>query len=172
MFSRVSLGTSMQSVVVPNIINGFGSGFIFVPLTTLTMGLLHREEMGNGAGIYNLMRNIGGSVGIAGLVAILVRGSQAHQQYLGAHLTAGSPTALSALAGLAAHYHSWGSDTIDAHRMAMGSIYGSMQRQAAVLSYADNFRLMGYLSLACIPLLFLMVKPKHGKEERVEFAGE
>jgi DHA2 family multidrug resistance protein len=172
MLSHVSLGTSMQSVVIPNFINGFGSGFIFVPLTTLTMGMLHKQEMGNGAGVYNLMRNIGGSVGIAALVAFLVRGSQAHQQYLGAHLTAGSPSALSALAGLGARYHAGGSDVIDAHRLAMGAIYGNLQRQAAVLSYADNFRLLGYLSLACIPLVMFLVQPKHGKEERVEIIAE
>jgi MFS transporter, DHA2 family, multidrug resistance protein len=172
MLSHVSLGTSMQSVVIPNFVNGFGSGFIFVPLTTLSMSLLHKKEMGNATGIYNLMRNIGGSVGIAGLVAFLVRSSQAHQQYLGAHLTASSPMTWSALAGLGARYHAGGSDVVDAHRMAMGAIYGTLQRQAAVLSYADNFRLMGYLSLACIPLLFFMVQPRHGKEEHVEFIGE
>jgi len=54
----------------------------------------------------------------------------------------------------------------------MGAVYGTLQRQAAVLAYADNFRLMGYLSLACIPLLLFMVQPKHGKEERVEFVGD
>jgi DHA2 family multidrug resistance protein len=172
MLSRISLGTSMQSVVIPNFINGFGGGFVFVPLTTLSMGLLHKQEMGNGAGVYNLMRNIGGSVGIAALVAFLVRGAQSHQQYLGAHLTAGNSTAISVLAGLAARYHAGGSDMIDAHSRAMGAIYGNLQQQAAVLSYADNFRLLGYMSLACIPLVFFMVQPRHGREERVESVGE
>ena len=138
----------------------------------MTMSRLHKEEIGNAAGIYNLMRNIGGSVGIAGLVALLVRGSQAHQQYLGAHLTASSPMTWSTLAGLGARYHAGGSGLVDAHRMALGAIYGTLQRQAAVLSYADNFRLMGYLSLACIPLAFLMVQPKHGKDDHVEFIAE
>ena len=50
---------------MPNFINGFAGGFVFVPLTTMTMGRLRKQEIGNAAGIYNLMRNIGGSVGIA-----------------------------------------------------------------------------------------------------------
>jgi len=172
MLSYLSLGTSMQSIVVPNFINGFGGGFVFVPLTTLTMGFLHKQEMGNGAGVYNLMRNIGGSIGIAGLIALLTRGSQAHQQYLGAHLTADNSTAASALAGLAARYHLGGSDAVAAHGKALGAIYSNLLRQAAVLSYADNFRLLGYMSLACVPLAFLMVQPKHGKYERAEIISE
>jgi len=55
----------MSSVAWPNAINGFAAGFIFVPLTTLAMGTLRKREMGNATGVYNVMRNIGGSIGIA-----------------------------------------------------------------------------------------------------------
>ncbi len=87
MLSDLNLTISMGSVAVPNFINGFGGGFVFVPLTTMAMGLLRKQEIGNAAGIYNLIRNIGGSIGIAALTANLVRGAQVHQNYLGAHLT-------------------------------------------------------------------------------------
>ena len=80
---------SMAAVILPNFFNGFGGGFVFVPLTTLAMGRLRKEEIGNAAGIYNLVRNIGGSIGIAALTAEVVRGAQVHQSYLGANLTAG-----------------------------------------------------------------------------------
>ena len=89
LLSHINLGISMWSVAMPNFLNGFAGGFIFVPLTTMTMGLLRKQEIGNAAGIYNLMRNIGGSIGIATVTTFLVRGSQIHQNYLGAGLSRG-----------------------------------------------------------------------------------
>ena len=90
----------MGAVVWPNFLNGFSGGFIFVPLTTLAMGRLRKEEMGNAAGIYNLVRNVGGSIGIAALTTAIVRGTQTHQNYLAAHLTASNPVPMAMIHGL------------------------------------------------------------------------
>jgi DHA2 family multidrug resistance protein len=146
----------MMSVALPNFINGFGGGFVFVPLTTMAMGLLRKQEIGNAAGIYNLMRNIGGSVGIAMLTANLVRSAQAHQTYLGANLTAGNAASLQAAQSLAGHLAVSGTDVASAQHSALGAIYQSLQQQASMLAYADNFRLLAYTSLACIPLVLLL----------------
>ncbi len=73
MLGNISLEIGMSSVVIPNILNGFAMGFVFVPLTTVTLSRLRKQEMGNATGIYNLMRNIGGSVGIATVTTMLVR---------------------------------------------------------------------------------------------------
>jgi MFS transporter, DHA2 family, multidrug resistance protein len=159
--SHVNLGIAMRDVAWPNFWNGFGGGFVFVPLTTLAMGLLRKQEMGNAAGIYNLVRNIGGSIGISALTAAVVRGTQRHQDYLGAHLGAGNPAASATIAGLSARFSVLGADATTAHREALGALYGSLQQQSAVLAYADNFRLLGYLSLACIPLAMLLARPSH-----------
>jgi DHA2 family multidrug resistance protein len=162
----------MRSVAWPNFINGFGGGFVFVPLTTMTMSLLRKQEIGNAAGIYNLIRNIGGSIGIAALTAFLVRGSQTHQDYLGAHLTAGSPTVSNLIAALSARFAALGADPVTAHREALGAVYSSLQQQAAVLAYADDFRRLGYLSLLCIPLVLLLKRPRHATQGSHEVAGE
>ena len=172
LLSDVNLEISMRSVAVPNFINGFGGGFVFVPLTTMTMGLLRKQEIGNAAGIYNLIRNIGGSVGIAALTAFLVRGSQTHQDYLGSNLGAGNPATSARIAGLSARFTVLGADPATAHREALGAIYGTLQQQAAVLAYADNFRLLGYLSLACIPLVLLLARPRFGRQSRAESMAE
>ena len=161
--SDVNLVIGMGSVAVPNFINGFGGGFVFVPLTTMTMGLLKKTEIGNAAGIYNLVRNIGGSIGISALTANLVRGAQAHQNYLAGQVSPSDPAAGAALAGLATHFSVAGADAVTAHREALGALYGNMQQQAAVLAYADNFRLLGYLTLASIPLVLLLVRPRAGE---------
>jgi len=155
MLSNISLDIGMASVIIPNLINGSAMGFIFVPLTTMTLSRLRKEEMGNATGIYNLMRNIGGSIGIATVTTLLVRGSQAHQSYLAANLTAGSPATARMLQGLGARFFHAGANVHTAHQEALGALYRSVQQQAAVLSYADNFRLLAYLSLACMPLVLL-----------------
>ena len=155
MLSNISLDIGMASVIIPNLINGSAMGFIFVPLTTMTLSRLRKEEMGNATGIYNLMRNIGGSIGIATVTTLLVRGSQAHQSYLAANLTSGSPATARMLQGLGARFFHAGASALTAHQEALGALYRSAQQQAAVLSYADNFRLLAYLSLACMPLVLL-----------------
>ncbi len=172
MLSDVNLTISMRSVALPNFINGFAGGFVFVPLTTLAMGLLRKQEVGNAAGIYNLVRNIGGSIGIAALTAYLVRGAQTHQNYIGSHLTASGPAAGLALTGLTARFSVAGADAVTAHREALGALYGNMQQQAAVLAYADNFRLLGYLAFACIPLALLLKKPRFRAKGSAAHVGE
>jgi DHA2 family multidrug resistance protein len=165
--SRINLEIGMTSVALPNFINGFGGGFVFVPLTTMTMGLLRKQEIGNAAGIYNLMRNIGGSVGIAMLTANLVRSAQAHQTYMGANLTPGGSAPLQAAQGLAEHLAVHGTDAANAQHAALGAIYQTLQQQSTMLAYADNFRLIGYMSLACIPLV-LLLRPTGRRAGHVE----
>ena len=162
MLGRVNLEISMGSVALPNLINGFAGGLVFVPLTTMAMGSLRKEEIGNAAGIYNLMRNIGGSVGIASVTTFLVRGSQVHQNYLAANVAPGNTTMLEMLHGLQAKFSQAGHRPLNAQLQALGALYGIVRQQAALLAYADNFRLLGYLALICIPLALCFHRtPKH-----------
>jgi DHA2 family multidrug resistance protein len=156
LLGRINLGISMGSVALPNVLNGFSGGFIFVPLTTMAMGRLRRQEIGNAAGVYNLMRNIGGSIGIATVTTFLVRGAQTHQSYLGANVTGTNPTAMAAIQGLQGKFFSGGASQYLAQQEALGAVYRNIQQQASLLAYADNFRLIGYMGLVCIPLLLLV----------------
>ena len=167
--SRINLDIGMASVALPNFINGFGGGFVFVPLTTMAMGLLRKQEIGNAAGIYNLMRTIGGSAGIAMLTANLVRSAQAHQTYLGSNLVAGDAEPIEVAQGIGGHLAVRGADAVSAHHAALGAIYRSLQQQSTMLAYADNFRLLAYTSLACIPLV-LLLKPANRGGSRVEIS--
>ena len=172
LLSHINFGIShVVRWSMPNVINGFAGGFIFVPLTTMTMSRLRKEEMGNATGIYNLMRNIGGSIGIASVTTLLVRGSQAHQNYLAANLTAGNPATMGILQGLQRKFAVGGADGYTAHREALGALYRSVQQQSSLMAYADNFRMLGYLSLLCIPLVMFfhrVLKQSH----RFEISGE
>jgi DHA2 family multidrug resistance protein len=155
LLSRINLEISMVSVVLPNLLNGFATGCIFVPLTTMTMGRLAKEEIGNAAGIYNLMRNLGGSIGIAAIMSFLVRGTQVHQNYLVADVTSGNPAVALRLQGLESRLFLAGSSPYAAHEKALGMLYGLIQHQASLFAYVDNFRFLGLLALLCVPLAFL-----------------
>jgi DHA2 family multidrug resistance protein len=163
MLSHLNLGIAMSSVVLPNIINGFATGFIFVPLTTMTMGQLPQKEIGNAAGIYNLMRNIGGSIGIASISTLLSRGAQVHQAYLVQNISPYNPQLEPRLRELASQIVTNGAQPAMAHQLAMGLIYKSLQKQASLLAYADSFRLLGYLALVCmlLALRFHRVRKTH-----------
>jgi DHA2 family multidrug resistance protein len=130
--------------------------------------MLRKEEIGNASGIYNLMRNIGGSVGIALISTTLVRGAQIHQNYLSAHLTPGSARVTELAAGLSAKYATGGASHADAQRLAIGSIYRLLQQQASLLAYADAFRLIGYMGLACLPLVIAMARAHQQRLRRGE----
>ena len=157
MFSDINLTISSSSIVLPGIISGFAMGFIFVPLTTMAMGTLPNEQMGNASGVFNLMRNTGGSIGIATMTTMLSRGGQIHQADLTENVNPYNPVLQERLQGLAQ-----AGATQNQHGLA--AVYGMVVKQAMVLSYIDNFRLLAFLSFACIPAVFLFkrVKAKKG----------
>jgi MFS transporter, DHA2 family, multidrug resistance protein len=159
LFGKINLEISISSIVWPNIISGFAMGFIFVPLTTMALGTLSNQQMGNASGVFNLMRNTGGSMGIAVVTTMLARGAQTHQAMMVAHLTPYDPAFQQRVGQLAA-----GGIPGLANQQAYAGIYGTLVRQATLLSYIDIFRLLAFLCLLCVPatLLFERVKKKAG----------
>jgi len=159
---KIDLEISMQSIVLPSIINGIAISFIFVPLTTSTMGTLAQAQMGNATGIFNLMRNLGGSIGIALITTFLARGSQVEQGTLVGHLSRFNPVFQHKLAVIQAGLASHG-DPVKAATEAQSILYGILQQQASLLTYVHNFRLFGIVCLVCTPLVFLFKKVKNPK---------
>src|SRR3954464_837779 len=147
----------------PLMLQGAGLGLIFVPLTTVTNDPVPRERMGNATSIFNLMRNIGASIGISVVQALQFRRLQAHTVYLGQHVNLASPEAQQRLAGMQANFMARGADAATASQQAHVAIWGLLQRQAAMLSYNDVFRFLGWMFLLLLPLLLLMEKPRGGK---------
>jgi DHA2 family multidrug resistance protein len=152
MLAGVNLEIATSNIVWPNIINGFAMGFIFVPLTTTATGTLSREQMGNAAGIYSLMRNLGGGLGISAVTTLLARGAQQHQAMMVSHLTPYDPAFQQRMQQLQRAFGS----SVTATQQAYAAIYGTVIRQANLLAFVDNFRLLTYVCLACIPLVFLL----------------
>jgi DHA2 family multidrug resistance protein len=147
----------------PLMLQGAGLGLIFVPLTTVTNDPVPRERMGNATSIFNLMRNVGASVGISSVETLQFRHMQTHINYLSQHVNTANLQTQQALAGLQQKFMSGGADAVTATRQAHGALWGSLQQQAAMLSYNDVFRFLGWMFILMLPLLLLMEKPKGGK---------
>ena len=157
----INLQIGMSNVVWPIIGTGIGISAIFVPLSILAVGTLHKEEMGNATGLFNLMRNIGGGVGIALTTTFLARMSQVHQAILVGHLTPYDPAyqmMFQKIQGLLAH--AGGGIT---NPLAYGVIYQELVRQATLMAFVDNFRGVGIACLVIIPSVFLFKKVKPAK---------
>ena len=162
-FARMTLDSGTWDIFWFQIFQGFGLGFLFVPLTTLTMATVSKAEMSYGTSLFNATRNIGSSMGISFVTTVVARREQFHQQVLGGTLTPSSPANQQALARLAPFMVHQGFDRVAATHKAGGVIYQQLQQQAALLSYADAFFLMGILFLVTIPVVFLMSKTEHGR---------
>jgi DHA2 family multidrug resistance protein len=155
--SGIDLEIAEFTVTIPIIINGFATSLLFIPLTTNAVGTLRSEQIGNATSIYNLMRNIGGAVGISICTTLLVRFSQQWQTTLVNRVTPTSAAFRSRLHTIQGVLQSHGPATT-AHQQALGMIYNGVQQQASVLSYVDVFRFLGILCLLCLPLV-LLIKP-------------
>jgi DHA2 family multidrug resistance protein len=163
MLSGVNLQIATSNVIWPNIISGFAMGFVFVPLTTMAMGTLSNEQMGNASGIYNLMRNTGGSIGIAMVTTFLARGAQVHQAAMVSHLTPYDPAFQQRMHQTAGALATQGNPAA-VTQQAYGAVYGTLVKQSMLMSYTDNFRLLAFLCLLSIPtaLLFKRVRARKG----------
>jgi DHA2 family multidrug resistance protein len=159
---NINLQIGMSNVVWPIIGTGIGISAIFVPLSTITVGTLHKEEMGNATGLFNLMRNIGGGMGIALTTTMLARMSQVHQAILVGHLTPYDPAyqiAFQRIQGLLAQAGSG-----IANPLTYGLIYQELVRQSTLMAFVDNFHIVGMVSLAIIPAVFLFKKVRPQKD--------
>jgi len=158
--SWLDLDAGYWNIFWPQFIQGVALALLFVPLTTATMDPIPKEEMGNATSMFNLMRNIGGSIGIATATTYLTRRQQYHINLLGANVTALSPATQSMLEALRGSLMARGSDAVQARQQAYEAIWGIVQRQASVLSFLDTFRLMGVIFLLVVPLLLVLRRPK------------
>ena len=158
-FSRLNLNAGYWDFFWPQFIQGISLGLLFVPLTTITMGMIRKEEMGNATSIFNLMRNIGGSFGIAGVTTLASRHQQIHLNYLSAHVNQYNPQTTGMLNNLQQMLQARGYSAVTAVRQSYIIMSGMLQRQAAILSYIDVFLILCGVFLGIFPLLFIMKRP-------------
>jgi DHA2 family multidrug resistance protein len=159
--SRLNLNAGYWDFFWPQFVQGLALGLLFVPLTTVTMDPIPREQMGNATSLFNLMRNIGGSVGIATAATMNTRATQRFTNVFGAHVNIYSPKAQATFQSLQGAFRSRGFDPVTAAHKAQAAMFGMVQQQAAILAYLNTFRFLGIIFIAVIPLLLILKKPTH-----------
>jgi DHA2 family multidrug resistance protein len=157
-FGTVNLEIGPYTLLVPILLTGFALSFVFVPLATMTTSTISREEMGNATGLFNMLRNIGGSIGISMATTALIRRADLHQTDLSAFVTPNSP-ALQQKAAMSAAYLSHYLGRAQAQRGSLGLYYRMMGQQAALLAYIDVFRWTALLAFFCAAAVWLFKKP-------------
>ena len=157
-FGEVNLGIGQWTFLWAIILSGFGSGCVFVPLSTTTMAFLRNEEIGNASGLYNLLRNVGGSIGISLVNTIVARHAQLHRNELSASLAPGRPEVHGAITGIQQFLQAQGAAPVTATQRAYGLINVTLNTQSRLWSYVDDFRYMALVCFACIPIVFALKK--------------
>ena len=159
--SQANLDAGELTFIWPRVVQILGLGLVTVPLSTIMFRFLPADQSSNAAGIYALVRNEGGSIGIAIASTFLQRTAQTHQAYIGAHLSASNPLAVRAAHTFAAAHGtiaSSGSASNNAYA-GLAMLYQQVQRQASLLAYMDQYRMFGYMLICLLPLVLLLKRP-------------
>jgi DHA2 family multidrug resistance protein len=162
-FSMINLDIGPYTLLIPITLTGFALSFVFVPMATLMMVTIPNNEMGNATGLSNMLRNIGGSIGISMATTALIRRADLHQNELGARLGSSNFVLQQKSAAIAGYLgHRLG--PAQGHPGAFSLIYGLMEQQSALMAYTDVFRWTAVLAFFCAGAAWLFKKPiKHAK---------
>ena len=159
-FADVNLSVSPTTLLWPIIITGFALSFVFVPITTQSYGTLRNEQIGNASGVFNLVRNIGGSIGISLSQTLLVRRADVHQNEITNYVPlpqAWFQQQISSLTGfLGRHFN-----PTNALQGAQQTLYRQLGQQALLWAFVDIFRWTALLCFLCMALVWLFRKVRH-----------
>lgn len=140
----------------PLIFRGLGLGLMFVPLTTITLAQLSRAELPQATGLFNFFRQLGGSLGIAGIATLLSHNTALFKATLAEHVTITDPLSLNRVAMLSRAFQGRGADAVSAHQRALAVIDRQISGQASVIAYSHTYVVAALLVLSLIPLLALV----------------
>jgi MFS transporter, DHA2 family, multidrug resistance protein len=156
--TRLSPLTSGDDLYWPLIVRSFGTVMMFLPLNMATLGSIPKHEIGKATGFFSLTRQLGGSVGVALLTALLDRRMAFHHAVLSEKLDALSPAALARVSQLTHAMIAKGATPAEAHRQALALVDGGVSMQAMVMSFGDTFWATAALVICTLPLVLLLDK--------------
>ena len=167
--SRLDLDAGSGDFYIPLVWRAVGIAIITVPLSTLAISGLELKDMPQGTALNNMMRQLGGSFGIAMVNTYLTRRNAVHRTDLVSNITAGNPQVIDRLAGYTHYFTGKGASTFDAQHQALGLLDAGIVRQTNALSFGDTYLLLGAVFLVSLPLLLLSSRKK-GKKPMVALA--
>ncbi len=172
MMSNVTLSIDFWSLALPRLVQGVGMGCIFVPLQMLAFASVPIRHLPNATALFSVVRNIGGSAGVAISTTLLTRRAQMHQSVLVANAHVWAPETTERLRTWTQHFQAQGADAITAGQQATAMLYRETQTQAQVLAFMDDFRLLAVMYGCLVFLIFFMHRTRAERAERTGPADE
>jgi DHA2 family multidrug resistance protein len=161
-FGNVTFDLSPTTLLLPILITGFGLSFVFVPISTAAYGTLRNDQIGNASGIFNLMRNVGGSIGISIAQTLLIRRTDVHQNEILNSVPQTGQQFQNSL-GNAQHALTNAFGPTNTLHPAQAQLYQQLGRQAAIWSFIDVFRWLSLLCFVCVGVVWTLRKVRPGK---------
>ena len=158
MMSTMTAETAHDQLVLPQIVRALGLTCIIVPLSLITTGGIETQNAASASGLFNMLRNLGGSIGIAMLSALLTRREHFHSHHLGEAVSLYNPLTQERIAAITQNLITQGFDAVGAQDRAIHLLDATVRKQAFILAFNDCFHVAGLLLLAMIPLIFLCTK--------------
>jgi DHA2 family multidrug resistance protein len=154
--------SSGPEMIVSLLVRALGQPFIFIPLSALATSEIEKEQSGSASALFNMMRNLGGSFGIAIISTFLTHREQLHSSRLTESISATSTVVQNRISELTQTMITSGSDPYTAHQQALQLIAATVRREALVMAYNDSFFILGCALFACVVTAFLLRKAKTG----------
>lgn len=161
-----NLQTDFATIFWARGIQGFTMSFVFIPLLTLTLSGIDKEKMPNATSVFNSLRTLGASFGVAFISNMLVRRTQFHQSRLTEHFTPFDQVYQGAAERLSGLLQGSGFDPASAAKGSQAVIYGALQKQSYMMAFSDVFFLLAFFLIAILPLVFFLVRIRHAPERR------
>ncbi|HWA78564.1 MAG TPA: DHA2 family efflux MFS transporter permease subunit [Polyangiaceae bacterium] len=168
MMSQYNLNTTSGDVVAVLVIQGVAFACLFIPLTTVALARIPRHKLADATGLNALLRQIGGSLGLAIFASLIPRFTKTSVTALSAHLDPGRPELIARLSQITQALRARGYDLNSAQIAARRALAGVVGRQATVLTFDKLFLLSGILFLVVLPLLLFLKSPDHGRKAAVD----
>lgn len=156
LMARLTLDSGSLQILVPQVVQGIGFSFVFVALSTTALSTIPKAKMQYATGLYNLIRQLGGSLGTAIVVALMDHRLTEVSARLAAYASIYNPTFIQRWQALRGALIAKGVDASTAGQQALALLNDVMHRQASVIAFNYVFALIGILSLACLPLVLLL----------------
>ncbi|HEY2850041.1 MAG TPA: DHA2 family efflux MFS transporter permease subunit [Gemmatimonadaceae bacterium] len=157
--SHFTTESGRGDMIWPITLRGFATGCMFIPLATYAVGGLRGKNLAHGSALFNLARQLGGSVGIAVLANLLTHQAAIHRVDLVSDLVAGSPVTDARMSAITHGMIAKGSDSYSATHQALGILNGLVQRQATMMAFRDIFLIVAIVIAVSLPLIMLLRKP-------------
>ena len=164
-FSHLDTQLSFGSVAAARAFQAFSLPFLFVPITSIAYVGLRPDESNQASALMNVMRNLGGSIGISMIQTLTQQRQQFHQARYVEALNPLNPNYVQGLSQMSQQLQGNGQPAAFANQQALGQLYNQLNQQAGMMSYNDAFRTLMFITLCCLPLLLLMKGPQGGSSE-------